>query len=293
MGACNTQSVPSHKMLCRVRARGVVGRAAASGKSVGRCGAYRELSRRIALAGGTAVMTVAQRSVAAEAARIDVEQLLEGYNFPEEWPFSAKDFSRYDDSRDGFFYSQPRFVTHIDDGAIKALTSFYDASLPRGSGVAVLDICSSWISHLPKDYRADRIAGLGMNREELSANEALTEFVVQDLNETPVLPYETESFDAVLNAVSVDYMTRPLELFREIHRVLKPGGVAIMSFSNRCFPTKAISIWTQTGDPDHILIVGSYFHYAGFEKPVCKDISPKKGFFGGGDPMYVVYGRKA
>ena len=102
------------------------------------------------------------------------------------WPFSAKDFSRYDDSRDGFFYSQPRFVTHIDDGAIKALTSFYDASLPRGSGVAVLDICSSWISHLPKDYRADRIAGLGMNREELSANEALTEFVVQDLNETPV-----------------------------------------------------------------------------------------------------------
>ena len=95
-----------------------------------------------------------------------------------------------------------------------------------------------------------------MNEEELARNEQLTEFAVQDLNVDPTLPYEDASFDAVLNAVSVDYMTKPLELFREIHRVLKPGGKAIMSFSNRCFPTKAIAIWTQTGDPDHILIVG-------------------------------------
>jgi len=235
------------------------------------------------------------RSVAAQAAKIDVEQLLEGYNFPDEFPFRAQDFARFDEGRDTAFYAQPRFVTHIDDGAINALTQYYAETLPKSGqkDVAILDICSSWISHLPKGYTAGRIAGLGMNEEELRANDQLTEYAVQDLNESPRLPYEADSFDAVLNAVSVDYMTKPLQLFQEMERVLKPSGIAIMSFSNRCFPTKAVSVWTQTGDPDHVLIVGSYFHYAGgFEPPRCKDISPPKGFFGGGDPMYVVYGRK-
>lgn len=228
-----------------------------------------------------------------------MEQLLEGYQFPDEFPFRAQDFQRFDEGSDSAFYSSPRFVTHIDDGAINALTQFYETNLPQGPDVAILDICSSWISHLPKDYSAGRVAGLGMNDEELRANPQLTEYVVQDLNQKPQLPYEAESFDAVLNAVSVDYMTKPLQLFQEIQRVLKPGGVAIMSFSNRCFPTKAISVWTQTGDPDHVLIVGSYFHYAGgFEHPKCKDISPSNWslpfakVLGSGDPMYVVYGKK-
>ncbi|QDZ21194.1 methyltransferase [Chloropicon primus] len=260
-----------------------------------------ELSRRTLSKGliAASASAVLGRTVAAQAARIDVEQLLEGYQFPDEFPFRAQDFQRFDEGSDSAFYSSPRFVTHIDDGAINALTRFYEANLPQGPDVAVLDICSSWISHLPKDYSAGRVAGLGMNDEELRANPQLTDYVVQDLNEKPRLPYEAESFDAVLNAVSVDYMTKPLELFQEIHRVLKPGGVAMMSFSNRCFPTKAISVWTQTGDPDHVLIVGSYFHYAGgFEHPKCKDISPSNWslpfakVLGSGDPMYVVYGKK-
>jgi SAM-dependent methyltransferase len=237
-----------------------------------------------------------KRDVSASAAEIDVNTLLEDYKWPDEFPFRAQDFERFDEGRDSAFYSEPRFVTHIDDGAIKALTKFYDANLPKSGqkDVAILDMCSSWISHLPKDYSAGQIVGLGMNEEELKANEALTSYNVQDLNENPKMPYDDCSFDCVINAVSVDYMTKPLQLFQEIQRVLKPGGTAIMSFSNRCFPTKAIAIWTQTGDPDHVLIVGSYFHYAGgFEKPKALDISPaKKPFFGGGDPMYVVYGRK-
>jgi len=260
-----------------------------------------EINRRTAnvgvglLMGSLVPALTGQRGVSASAAKIDVEQLLEGYQWPDEFPFRAQDFARFDEGTDSAFYDSPRFVTHIDDNAIKALTKFYEAELPKSgqNDVAVLDICSSWISHLPKNYSAGRIAGLGMNEQELKANDALTEYTVRDLNVDPTLPYEDNSFDAVLNAVSVDYMTKPLQLFREIERVLKPGGMAIMSFSNRCFPTKAISVWTQTGDPDHVLIVGSYFHYSGgFESPKAKDISPAPTFWGGGDPMYVVYGRK-
>lgn len=121
---------------------------------------------------------------------------------------------------------------------------------------------------------------------------------MRDLNKDPVLPYPDNTFDVVTNCVSVDYLTKPLEVMREVHRVLKPGGRAVMSFSNRCFPTKAVAVWTATGDEDHVWIVGSYFHYSvpgGFEPPRAVDISPRpKGPFApGGDPMYVVEAVKA
>lgn len=222
------------------------------------------------------------------------ESILQDPQWPERWPYAPDSFARYDESEDTIFYDTPRIVTHIDDAAIRSLTKFYDQTFPPSGNdnVAVLDICSSWISHYPKGYTAGRVAGLGMNAEELKRNSALTEYAVKDLNKDPKLPYEDNSFDVITNAVSVDYLTRPLEVFREMHRCLKPGGVAIMSFSNRCFPTKAIAVWTQTGDLDHIWIVGSYFHYAGgFEPPQAKDIT-EKAFMGKTDPMYVVYARK-
>ena len=129
-----------------------------------------------------------------------------------------------------------------------------------------------------------------MNAAELARNGALSDYNVADLIANPVLPYPDNTFDVVTNAVSVDYLTKPLEVMREVQRVLKPGGVALMSFSNRCFPTKAIAIWTSTGDLDHIWIVGAYFHFAGgFEAPQAVDISPSKGR---SDPMYVVYAKK-
>ena len=145
----------------------------------------------------------------------------------------------------------------------------------------ILDICSSWISHLPEPEgtppREDprlgrppmpigslygRVEGLGMNERELQSNRQLTGYVCADLNKDPRLPYDDASFDAVTCVVSVDYLTKPLEVFREIHRVLRPGGQCLMSFSNRCFPTKAVAMWLQADDIGRMTIVGSYAHYA-------------------------------
>ena len=192
-------------------------------------------------------------------------------------------------------YAEPRFVTHIDDMAIRALTEFYAESFPpSGSGAKLLDVCSSWISHYPDGSSAARISGTGMNEKELQRNSMLSDYSVKDLNQDPTLPYPDGEFDVVTNTVSIDYLTKPLEIMREINRVLKPGGLAICSFSNRCFPTKAVSVWTSTGDLDHAWIVGSYFFYAGgYAPPQAKEITKTTQFGQKGDPMYVVYARKA
>lgn len=238
-------------------------------------------------------MAAAPAASMARAKRTDAEQVLANVTWPEEWPFKPDDFLRYDERPDTEFYSFPRIVTHIDDAAIGALTKYYEGALPPPGtpGAAVLDMCSSWISHYPKGYKQERVVGMGLNEEELRRNPVLTEFLVQDLNANPKLPFEDNTFDAITNAVSVDYLSKPLEIFKEMRRVLKPGALAAMSFSNRCFFTKAISIWTSTGDVDHCYIVGAYFHYAGgFEPAQVLDISPNRGRT---DPMYVVYARKS
>ncbi len=208
-------------------------------------------------------------------------------------PFEAGHFRRVDESDDAGFYAQPRLVAHIDDAAIAALREHYRAFLPPllsvGSlqeGGRLLDLMSSWISHYPDDLEAGRIVGLGMNAEELAANPQLSEWAVHDLNADPVLPYGDNEFDAVTIAVSVQYLTRPLEVFREIGRVLRPDGGCVVSFSNRCFPTKAVRLWRGMGDDGHIQLVGAYFHYSGcFNPPQWQDISPAKDR---SDPLYVV-----
>ncbi|CAA0829213.1 S-adenosyl-L-methionine-dependent methyltransferases superfamily protein [Striga hermonthica] len=206
-----------------------------------------------------------------------VDKVLENVEWPEQFPFKEEDFQRFDETPDIMFYESPRFVTHIDDPAIAALTKYYSEVFPPSNtpGVAMLDMCSSWVSHYPKGYKQSRIAGMGLNEEELNRNPVLTEYVVQDLNVDPKLPFKDNTFDVITNVVSVDYLTKPIDVFKEMSRILKPGGLAIISFSNRCFFTKAISIWTSTGDADHVMIVGAYFHYAGgFEPPEAVDISP-------------------
>ena len=134
-----------------------------------------------------------------------------------------------------------------------------------------------------------------MNEAELARNGALTEYTVRDLNKDPTLPYEANSFDAITNCVSVDYLSRPFEVFAEMHRVLKPGGVAVCAFSNRMFPTKAVAVWTGTGDEDHARIVASSFHSppeGGWEAARGRDITARRLLGLTGDPMYVVWARK-
>ena len=215
---------------------------------------------------------------------------------------------RLDESADIYFYSAPRFVTHIDNGAIASITEYYRQTLPQGADV--LDICSSWISHLPSEKPLGKVVALGMNARELEENKRATEFVQADLNTTPKLPYEDNSFDAVLNVVSVDYLNKPKEVFAEMHRVLRPGGCAIMSFSNRCFPSKAVQIWLAEGDRGRRKIVGSYFalspkggwrditalDISGIGEPAAQDpVAFALSFLkkSVGDPMYVVTATKA
>lgn len=226
-----------------------------------------------------------------------VSQVFENPRWPAAWPYREADFRRQDESDDGNFYERPRFVTHIDDSSIGAIRDFYAlqfAQAPQGE-FSVLDICSSWISHYPNDVRARRVAITGMVEGELAANKQATEYVARDLNKDPRLPYGGNEFDFVTNVVSVDYLSKPREVFREIHRVMKPGGVAIMSFSNRCFPSKAIKMWVanMNDGPGHCQIVGNYFHFSpegGWRDVSAADISPKPGR---SDPMWLVTAVKA
>lgn len=219
------------------------------------------------------------------------EKVLSNPKWPAAWPYTAQDLSRMDDSDDKIFYEAPRLCTHIDDPAILALTSHYATEFKDGDDV--LDICSSWISHYPKEdqWKPGNVVGLGMNEYELSQNKILDSYNVKDLNVDPTFPYDDASFDKVTCVVSVDYLTQPKEVFEEIGRVLKPGGMAMIAISNRCFPTKAWNLWLRTNDLEHVFIVGSFFHFTTgvFEEPFCADISPNPGR---SDPMFVIKGVK-
>ena len=176
-------------------------------------------------------------------------------------PLPVAFFEREDESDDAGFYLGPRLVTHIDVATIASLTEFYREMLPQGADL--LDLMSSWVSHLPPGAEYGRVAGLGMNAQELAANPQLGEWTVHDLNRDPELPYEDESQDAVLNAVSVQYLTRPVEVFESIRRVLRPGGLSIVAMSHHCFPTKAIQVFHQLSGADRLKLVSHYHALAG------------------------------
>jgi SAM-dependent methyltransferase len=174
----------------------------------------------------------------------------------------AAAFDKYDTAPDELFYAQPRFVTHIDEGAIAAVTAFYRELFPL-EGV-ILDLMSSWVSHLPGDVPYREVIGHGMNERELATNPRLSRFFMQDLNTDPMLPLETASVDAAAICVSVQYLQNPVGVLRELARVLKPGSPVAITFSNRCFPTKAVMIWQAMPDVDHQRLVMFYLEHAGF-----------------------------
>ena len=193
-------------------------------------------------------------------------------------------FAKQDGGADLDFYGPPRLVTHIDEAAVEALTRHYASRLK--SGDRVLDLMSSWVSHLPPGLDLE-VVGHGMNAEELAANPRLGRWFVQDLNRDAVLPEPDGAFDAVLVCVGVQYLQQPLAVFREIRRVLKPEGVAIASFSNRCFPTKAVAIWRALDMNGQAALIRLYLEKAGFQDVQTHLLANG----GSGDPLIAVSAR--
>ncbi|HEY9819839.1 MAG TPA: methyltransferase domain-containing protein [Candidatus Sericytochromatia bacterium] len=201
--------------------------------------------------------------------------------------------TKLDDTDDTQFYSMPRFVTHVDEGFIDQLTQLYRDRLKPNT--RIFDMMSSWVSHLPEEMEFAHVEGHGMNEDELARNPRLNHYFVQDLNQNPKLPLQDEDFDVVLNCVSVQYLQYPDAVFTEIHRILKPGGIVIISFSNRMFFQKAIAAWREGTEASRVELVKSYFQSVpGFSTPeVIARQSTVPSFLqmlgvGGGDPFYAV-----
>lgn len=207
--------------------------------------------------------------------------------------FPSGFFDRQDPTPDSRFYAPTRLVTHIDEGAIAAVGELYEGLGIDGSSAEprrVLDLMSSWVSHL-KAAPAELVV-LGMNATELDANPMATTRVVQDLNDDPTLPFDDATFDAVLCCVSIDYLVRPVEVLSEAARVLRPGAPVILTFSNRCFPTKAIRGWLATSDAGHCEIVADYLRRTRrFTEPEISLRTPQttaSGAYYRADPLYAV-----
>ena len=198
--------------------------------------------------------------------------------------FPAGFFRRTDETPDDRFYVPDRLLTHIDDRAIAAVGALYAELGLTGS---VLDIMSSWISHFVTPPA--ELVVLGMNEHELASNPMATARVVHDLNVSPELPFDDDRFDAITCCVSVDYLTRPIDVFTDARRVLRPGGLFVTTFSNRCFPTKAIHGWLANDEPGRCQIVAEYFRRSGgWTDPVIEKRTPDDRR---GDPLYTVWAR--
>ncbi|WP_254173011.1 methyltransferase domain-containing protein [Planktothrix pseudagardhii] len=205
---------------------------------------------------------------------------------------------KLDETDDSLFYSFPRFVTHVDESFIDQLTTLYRNRLKPQT--RILDLMSSWVSHLPNDIEFAYVEGHGMNEEELAKNSQLDHYFIQDLNQNPKLPLSDQDFDAVLICVSIQYLQYPEAIVSEIHRILKPGGISIISFSNRMFYQKAIAAWREETEANRIELVKGYFnsvqinHLPGFSSPEVISNQSKTPLFmqmlgmGGSDPFYAV-----
>ena len=196
-------------------------------------------------------------------------------------------FDKLDAEEDEYFYEPARLVCHIDDGAIAALTGFYRTALPEGG--VLLDLMSSWVSHLPPEIDYAEVIGHGMNAEELAANPRLSRWFVQNLNRDPMLPLPGNSIDAAMICVSIQYLQRPVAVLREVARVLQPDAPVVIGFSNRCFWTKAVAVWRALDDAGHAKLIEHYLRQAGFANiethrlaEWVEDVS---------DPMIAVAGR--
>lgn len=214
--------------------------------------------------------------------------------------FSNEAFQRMNEGIDTAFYTRPRLVEHIDTQAQTIITRLYANFFKPG--MQVLDLMSSWQSHIPIDLKLDTLIGLGLNAEELARNPQLTQRIVHDLNVNPTLPFDNETFEVVVCTVSVEYLTQPFAVFREVARILKPEGVFIVTFSNLWFPPKTIKIWPQIHEFERMGLVLEYFLESGLYKQLATYSvrnfprpETDKYFLQGtlsADPVFAVWGQK-
>ena len=211
--------------------------------------------------------------------------------------FQQDAFSRMDESDDSRFYSMDRFVSHIDGMALQTVEKLIGELIIEEKPV-ILDLMAGWDSHIPSRLKPSRVVGLGLNRNELYENKALSKGIIHDINKNPTLPFPDETFDAVINTVSVDYMIKPIQVFLHVGRILKPGGVFLVIFSNRMFAQKAVKIWRESSEDERVLLVEDFFRATGmFEKPSVflskGKPRPKDDKYAGfdipSDPIYAVY----
>lgn len=215
--------------------------------------------------------------------------------------FPKEGFGRLDETDDAEFYARDRFVEHLDSLALATVEKLVGELIVEEAPV-ILDLMAGWDSHIPAKLRPAEVVGLGLNPRELGRNQALSKRIIQDLNREPSLPFPDGYFDAVLNTVSVDYMTRPLEVFREVGRVLKPGGLFLVIFSNRMFPQKAVKLWRQASEEERVIYVQALFEHAESFDPVRVFISKGRPRPPGdpyshlgipSDPVYAVYAERS
>lgn len=232
--------------------------------------------------GYLAILAALKYGIARQADLAALEALAEPYDRPH--------------ADDAAFYAAPRLVDHLDATALRewcALTGRFVSN-----DMAVLDLMASHDSHLPDEVRPARLAGLGMNADELAANPMLTERLVHDLNVTPWLPFASGEFDLVLCALSIEYLVRPEAVLREVKRVLKPGGTCLVSFSERWFPPKAVAPWPMLHPFARVAWVLRHFQRAGFRdlhteslrglpRPADDKYIAQTKF---SDPLYAVWG---
>lgn len=212
--------------------------------------------------------------------------------------FTPEALKRSDDSPDELFYREPRMVQHLDSTARETIRKQYGQLIAPDS--RILDLMGSWDSHLPRDLSLERLTVLGMNEKEIEANTRATDRLITDLNQNPSLTFDSNSFDAIICTASVEYLTDPLSVFAELHRVLKPGGILALAFSNRWFPPKAIKIWSQLHEFERLAMVMEMFHKtSGFKglttlsrRGLPRPDDDPHWQFPYSDPVYMAWGRK-
>jgi len=213
----------------------------------------------------------------------------------------ADEFSRLDEKDDTIFYSRDRLVPHMDSLALETVDNLIDTLVVEDNPV-LLDLMASWNSHIPSRLLSCRITGLGMNETELRNNNALLDWVIHDLNRDCTLPFPDRSFDVVLNTVSVYYLTNPVGVFREVGRILKPGGLFLVIFSNRMFPEKAVRVWRESSEEEHILLVEKFYQASNIFNQAKVFVSkgrprPKDDKYASigtpSDPAYAVYAERS